>query len=344
MTIAEKFEHNGFTVELHYDESPSSPRDNDGNGTFLGFPHRSYTIGDEQVDPSRWEFDCTVCDADGEITSTNVDGKQVTAECKACEGYGRTSVRSFDDAVRYVRENYDAVGPVLNVVMYDHGNVSYSVGRHYDEWDGGNAGLTFYTAKQIKDMGHETQPSDEDLTKWLTGEIDEYSKWASGEVYGYVIKDRNGDDVDSCWGFIGHEYAVEEAKAAVPEAEEMPPPLRTLRLSDRTIAALIAGLEDTTHGATDEPAEVLRVTEAERALEILQGAIAGGDPEGNQMYHQVYTLVAHPPLHNAGVKASFSLTPAARRRFAEQGWHDPSEQWPGTFGGFHADMTPKETA
>jgi len=31
-----------------------------------------------------------------------------------------------------------------------------------------------------------------------------YSQWANGEVYGYTLTDyRTGDDVDSCWGFIG---------------------------------------------------------------------------------------------------------------------------------------------
>lgn len=56
---------------------------------------------------------------------------------------------------------------------------------------------------------------------YAAGVLDEYSKWCSGEVYGCVVQvfTRDGDewkpnaDHDSCWGFIGHEYALEALRS-----------------------------------------------------------------------------------------------------------------------------------
>lgn len=78
------------------------------------------------------------------------------------------------------------------------------------------------------------------LTECLTAEVDEYSKWASGEVFGFIITDRNGDTVDSCWGFIGLDYAIQAAKDAVPD-EPQPEKLYSVRLTADQMARL--GLE-----------------------------------------------------------------------------------------------------
>lgn len=62
-----------------------------------------------------------------------------------------------------------------------------------------------------------------DPAKWLEAEAQEYTNWATGEVYGWVI-DKNvvwvkkddpneemavWDQEESCWGFNGYEYAKE---------------------------------------------------------------------------------------------------------------------------------------
>lgn len=49
--------------------------------------------------------------------------------------------------------------------------------------------------------------------KYLEGEVKEYDQYLSGDVYGYVVKDKFTDDVlDSCWGFYGYDYCEQEAK------------------------------------------------------------------------------------------------------------------------------------
>ena len=47
----------------------------------------------------------------------------------------------------------------------------------------------------------------------LTMEVEIYSQYKNGEVYGYIISD-GGNDEDSCWGFYGLDYCVKQAKEA----------------------------------------------------------------------------------------------------------------------------------
>lgn len=71
--------------------------------------------------------------------------------------------------------------------------------------------------------------------KVIEEEAREYRAWADGEVYGYIIEKAVGwsridkkvgilvswDDIESCWGFIGREYAEESAREAfAPYAKE----------------------------------------------------------------------------------------------------------------------------
>lgn len=50
----EKYERNGLTVTIHYDESPESPREWDNVGKMI-CSHRRYTLGDEQFNSDDYE-------------------------------------------------------------------------------------------------------------------------------------------------------------------------------------------------------------------------------------------------------------------------------------------------
>lgn len=71
----------------------------------------------------------------------------------------------------------------------------------------------------------------DDFDATIEYDVNEYNEWASGECYGYIVQERvtwrmdaggvedtyeTWDDTDeSCWGFIGYEYAESEALAAL---------------------------------------------------------------------------------------------------------------------------------
>lgn len=196
----ETFVHNGHTVALHYDTECDSPRDVDSLvGLFLGLPHRSYDIGDERINPEE-EFPCPDCAGRG---------------CATCYDSGARAARSLTELAAALKAKHSA-RVLLPVGMIDHSGVSYYVGGgpHWSDtagWDSGTCGFILDTPDRLQQtMGAGT--TDEQITKALTGEIEEYDRWARGDCYGYVITDPNGEQVESCWGFIGHDYAVEEAK------------------------------------------------------------------------------------------------------------------------------------
>ena len=41
------------------------------------------------------------------------------------------------------------------------------------------------------------------LLESLDAQVEHYSDWCQGNVYGYVVRDEDGDVLESCWGFIG---------------------------------------------------------------------------------------------------------------------------------------------
>jgi hypothetical protein len=50
--------------------------------------------------------------------------------------------------------------------------------------------------------------------KCCRAELDEFESWANGEVYGYIVEDLDGEHLDSCWGFYGEKYAIEEGESS----------------------------------------------------------------------------------------------------------------------------------
>jgi hypothetical protein len=101
----------------------------------------------------------------------------------------------------------------IPLFLYDHSGTVYRVGRSnpfHCPWDSGRAGII---ALKRADWGGGSE-SYERLEEFAQGVADEYTAWANGECYGYVLQDGAGRELDSCWGFIGLEAVRQEAAAA----------------------------------------------------------------------------------------------------------------------------------
>ena len=72
------------------------------------------------------------------------------------------------------------------------------------------------TAETVK---REFNGSLEPARKCLQSEVNEFDQYLAGDVWGYVIADDDGNQIDSCWGFFGHEYCLAEARSALQYAE-----------------------------------------------------------------------------------------------------------------------------
>lgn len=70
--------------------------------------------------------------------------------------------------------------------------------------------------KEYLDFGYSTRKAFYHARRCIQGEINDWLAFCNGEVYGYIIKDEDGETLDSCWGYYGRQYAEEEAQ---PQAE-----------------------------------------------------------------------------------------------------------------------------
>lgn len=191
------FEHNGKRVSIYFDPEPehANPREYDGNlGIMLANGHRNYTLGDEdQLRGKKAEDYDTAANALSEFAD-------------------RGKVRLFP---RWA-EIYLGSTVVLPLGLIDHSGISMYVGggAHPADpggWDSGLVGFIFDTPATHEENGSEWTP--EELTEALRAEVHVYNEVLTGQVFGYVVEDDEGE-VDSCWGFVGDDYCEQEARDA----------------------------------------------------------------------------------------------------------------------------------
>jgi hypothetical protein len=196
----EQVEHLGLTVKVFPDDTGSAndPRDWSQLGIMFCW-HPNYTLGDEQFSGPE-----------------DVGG-----------------ARSMQDVARYLFRERGAL-VALPLYLYDHSGITIRAGEpiyrnsRKDEaarssgrfaldgagWDTSMVGYIFTTAEKIAEIG---TPKDR-IIEALRAEVDEYDDFLTGNVYGYVVEDRDGNHLDSCWGFFpDHEPGREPWAEALAE-------------------------------------------------------------------------------------------------------------------------------
>lgn len=73
--------------------------------------------------------------------------------------------------------------------------------------------------KEYLDYGYSMRKALYHARQCAKGEINEWLAFCNGEVYGYIIKDEDGETLDSCWGYYGRQYAEEEAQSVAEHWE-----------------------------------------------------------------------------------------------------------------------------
>lgn len=101
----------------------------------------------------------------------------------------------------------------LPVYAYVHSMATISTRPFSCPWDSGQSGFVYCTKEQAqKEWGDDYE---ENALRVLRGQVETFDQYLRGDVYGYIITDKDGDEVDSCWGFYGIECAEEEARSAL---------------------------------------------------------------------------------------------------------------------------------
>ena len=219
MEHAHTEEYKGMEIVIDYDRDAENPRGWDNVGTMVCF-HSRYTLGDKhsysspedallsilEIDEDELprEYRCPDCEQTEQITSE-------TETCSHCgEGldddfYSLDLMElSIDDLFTRLREK----AYVLPLYLYDHSGITMNTGGFSCPWDSGQVGFIY----AMKDYADSETP---DPVKYLEGEVKTYDQYLTGDVYGYTVEDPEGyAEEDSCWGFYGLDYCLEEAKGA----------------------------------------------------------------------------------------------------------------------------------
>lgn len=234
MTLCEKEEYRGLTINVYYDENPDDPRSWDNVATFV-CEHRNYNLGDEQ----------SIQDIVNELYSSYVSSKavidyfiktrnamlKVGEEGDGCDHYyeyeikvcGETckqyicadSSMSEDEIAGEMEDELDLCeklqlieesGEVamLPISMYEHSGITLWLGSkwsHSDaQWDCSTIGFA-YVEKSTAEQEHMLRSGTKchnDWKEWaysmMEGEMKTYDQFVRGEVYGYMIEDENGEE------------------------------------------------------------------------------------------------------------------------------------------------------
>lgn len=254
----------GYKAVISYDQDCPNPRDWDGSFLWLGFPHRHYTFGDEQIDPNTIHIPCTACGGTGLAGGVMHDNLEHDEACDDCAGYGYTEgTTKLSEIIAWATKEHDAL-VVRPVSMTDHSGTYFNLGGPQDPWDSGYCGLLLFTKDHVEKWGNDDWTED-DIVKQMESEIEQYETWANGGCYMVDIYDLNGDDVDSCGGFVGDDAVDEYIDAFVKDMPPEPEPLHTVRLTRRQIECLRLALGD---GGVTLPDD-----EVERIDTTLKGAL-----------------------------------------------------------------------
>ena len=103
---------------------------------------------------------------------------------------------------------------VFPVFAYIHSGIALSLGRgtypFTCPWDTSCVGFVV-----VRPGAWNEGVTDEKLEAAAQATVDEWNQYLAGDVWGYSITDPAGETIDSCGGFYGHEYAVEEAMGSL---------------------------------------------------------------------------------------------------------------------------------
>lgn len=178
---------NGMYAEIWQDDYPENPRDYmDFKGTML-CNHRRYDLGDKEL-----------------------------------EYHG---ISMFDDFKQTLKSDGLKLNDViyLPLYLYDHSGITMNTTGFSCAWDSGQVGYIYISKQEIREeLGFKriTKKLKERVEKILVTEVEDYDYYLRGEIYGVSFYEKDGEEIDSCGGFLGYDTVLAEAKSQLKYYEK----------------------------------------------------------------------------------------------------------------------------
>jgi hypothetical protein len=171
-----------LTLRIVQDEDPLNPRvDYDPLGKMVCF-HRRYNLGDEH-----------------HIEHSDFCG--------------------WEDLEAHLTKEHNAA-IILPLFLYDHSGITLQTLPFICPWDSGQIGFIYMDRTTLLNTAPGnpkilTKAAKAWATQCLLTEVRMYDQYLTGDVWGYVIEDSDGHELDSCWGFYGEAYCKTEGEGAM---------------------------------------------------------------------------------------------------------------------------------
>ena len=91
----------------------------------------------------------------------------------------------------------------LPLYLMEHSGISMQTSDYHDPWDSGQVGWIWSTIEKAEKVTGNHNVGMEQVQEWLRGEVEHYSQYLCGDVYGYIVeKYEKGDwtETESLWG------------------------------------------------------------------------------------------------------------------------------------------------
>ena len=198
-----------YVITVAQDTYAESPRVWDNMGTMVCF-HSRYNLGDKH-DYS--------------------DARHFMHALSGLYEYEESDYLT-DEQLTRCQEEVEKKNVILPLYLYDHSGITMNTGGFSCQWDSGQVGYIYLSLEQARTEYSAKRVSKKlraRIEKYLTGEVETYDSYLTGDVRGFSIvrNDDDGDeiDVDSCWGYFGGDftYMTDEIKSNIKSNIEHTP-------------------------------------------------------------------------------------------------------------------------
>ena len=208
-----------YTLQILHDEDAPNPReDRDNLGTMVCF-HRRYNLGNKHGFNEPSDFFLSLLEEKlGDTEAAEEKYKELAGEIdiaiyKRSHGTYRKAVD--DNILDFLSDSY----AVLPLYLYDHSGITINTTGFSCTWDSGQIGWIYASHEDIKkEYGEVTPETIQKAENLMRSEVKEYDYYLTDQCYGFRLFE-NGEETDSCWGFLGDLKEVKEEIAShLPDA------------------------------------------------------------------------------------------------------------------------------
>jgi hypothetical protein len=202
--VVHEEKYKGYTIKIEQDTDSPNPRtDFDNAGTMVCW-HNRYTLGDIQPkeSPDDWLRE--------QLSDEYSKGWLDVADL-------------FELLKTFERKNI-----VMPVYSYEHGSISLSTSREYpfnDRWDSGQVGWIYISkTRAVEEWGKKlfTKTVANKAYTYLRGEVQTFDDYLNNNVYGWIVYDKDGEQMDSVWGYFpdhdgksDYQFVLNDAKTSI---------------------------------------------------------------------------------------------------------------------------------